>query len=125
MTAHRYKNLNETAFVRVIGNLDWTCMLTNNDPSEAWDRFVECFNHVLDRHAPWESMRFDGDLPAWVTKEYLSECKQRYIALRKSRKTKRLVDGARYRRLKNKVVRFRNTLKQDFFITAFNEAGTD
>ncbi len=70
-------------------------------------------------------MRFDDELLVWVMKEYLSKCKQRDIALRKSKKSDKPTDKLAYRKLRNKVVRFRNTLKQDYFLTVFNAAGSD
>ena len=70
-------------------------------------------------------MSFDLSLLVWITKEYLSECKERDRLLKRSKKTGRDCDNIKYRRIRNRVVNFRKTLKKSYFKTEFHEAGTD
>ncbi len=64
-------------------------------------------------------MSFDLNLPVWITKDDLSECKERDRLLLKSQKTEREGDK------RNRVVNFRNSLKCTYFKSAFAEAGHD
>ncbi len=77
LRARRYKSLVEEKFVEDLDKHSWDHILDCHDPSEAWDMFVEDFNEILDRHAPWKWMHVSVDLPDWATREFLSICRTR------------------------------------------------
>ena len=57
--ARKYKNLNEIDLKHDIDTHDWSKILDNDNPTECWDLFVDDFNAILDKHAPWCKMTFD------------------------------------------------------------------
>ena len=125
VTAHKYKNFNEVSFVSDLNDHNWKAIFDANDPSVAWDLFEEHFSSILDRHAPWKAMYFDNNLPAWVTREFLASCRERDNLKIFCDRTKRPEDRIRYNRVRNKHTQFARTLKRDYFITTFAEAGND
>ncbi len=77
MWARKYKNLDEAKLWDDIENFDWTEVTSNQTPSDSWDIFITLFNQILDKYAPSKKMWFNEEMLAWVTREYLSLCKER------------------------------------------------
>ena len=111
--------------MRELNDRDWTGVLDSSDPSVAWDVLVENYSMVLDHHAPWKRMYFDTEILVWVTREFLSSCKERDSLKIFCNRTNRPEDIARYNRCRNKHTQFSKNLKRDYFKNAFNEAGQD
>lgn len=65
------------------------------------------------------------DLPVWMTREALSEINQRDNTEKLARRMGTDEDWVRYRRLRNKVIDFKRSLKRTYFEIALAEAGTD
>ena len=70
-------------------------------------------------------MYFDDQIPEWATREFLSCCKHRDSLEKKSKISGSLADRCKYVKARNSVTNFKRNLKENFFQTAFNEAGDD
>ncbi len=123
--AGKYKNFDEQAFIADLNRNNWEGIMNTPGPSAAWDKFVDEFSHVLDRHAPWKAMFFENDLPRWITREFLSSCRERDNLKLFSYRTKRPEDELSYNWVRNRHTQFARTLKRDYFINAFTEAGSE
>ena len=123
--ARRYKSLNEETFARDIEEHDWSQVLRCDDPSEAWDRFVEEFNAILDEHAPWKIMYFTEDLPEWATREMLALCRARDHLKSRAIRTGDPVHAEQARKARNNCNQFKRNLRQDYYLAAFEQAGRD
>ena len=107
----KYKNMNETEFINQVTNHDWSNVLDNNNPTSAWDNFVSGFNQILDKYAPWRLMYFDDKLPEWMTRECLSNMRERDRLKVKAKISKLEIDKEIAHRKRNKVSTFKMHLK--------------
>ena len=82
-------------------------------------------DQILDAHAPWKWMTFDDCMPFWVTREFLSCCKQRDALEKKSKISGLLSDRCNYTKARNRVTNFKKQVKRDHFKVAFENAGSD
>ena len=104
---------------------DWSKVYECVDPSEAWDIFVFEFNSILDKHAPWKIMYFQEDLPEWATRKMLGMCRARDQFKKKAVKTMNPVDIERARTARNSCTQFKQNLRRDYYLAAFEQAGQD
>ncbi len=55
---------------------NWDGVINNNNVEEAWDKFKEILQSILDKYAPKRKMTVSEDLPPWITREFLETCRQ-------------------------------------------------
>ena len=125
MRARKYKNFDEVGFINTVENTNWDNVMDEANPSIAWDRFVFGFNSILNIFAPWRIMTFEKNLPVWITREFLSMCKERDNLKKTAKKTGNPEHRTIYNRRRNQVTSFSRTLKKTYFRHAFEEAGND
>ncbi len=66
---------------------NWDGVINSSNVNDAWDRFQEILQLILDKHAPKKKMLVSEDLPPWITREFLESCKDRDYWLDKSTKS--------------------------------------
>ena len=114
LKVRKYKGMDSIAFINDLKNDNWDPCLASLNPSVSWDLFIDIFTRVLDKHAPWRNMTFDNNLPAWVTRELLSEIKQRTHLEKKAHRTNNLCDIIAMKHKRNYITGLKRNLKKPF-----------
>jgi len=123
--ARSYRQFDENAFVTDLTDMCWDSVVLANSPDEGWDRFLELFLSVCDKHAPVKKIKISNQQPAWITDEYLDLRGQSQKAREKAEKSKSSDDWREAKLLRNKVNNLRNKLKANDLHQQINENRSD
>ncbi len=108
-----------------LDSTDWRDVFNCNDADMAWNIFVWKFNNILNIHAPWKNMRVYIDSPAWLTHEFISECKSRDHYNTYAKRTKNPIHKREAKRIRNKVNLIKKNMKKLYFRNCIRDAGND
>ena len=95
------KHLNPESFIQDLLDIHWHRHHLNPFIEDAWHFFHTEVLKVIDKHAPWISVRVKGHHLPWVNADLIHSFKQRDKAWEKYRRSKNSADGAVYKQLRN------------------------
>lgn len=98
----QYKKLNLNAFVSDMIAINWDRYQLIPNVQDAWDFFCTEFTEVVDKHAPWKTVKVRGQHLPWVSPELIQLFRQRDKAWATFRRTRNDADWEAYRQLRNK-----------------------
>ena len=81
------KNFNEAEFLRDLRIIDWNHVTTHNNPNEMWDFWKYLLASVIDKHAPFRTIRVKNKRSPWITNELLREIHKRGFLKKKAAST--------------------------------------
>ena len=125
LEARSYRRFSNDVFSAAIEQFNWEPCFVNNDANWCWEFFCSNFIEILDAHAPIKLMRFDQNLPEWMTHECLSLMKRRDILDAKARKRPNECNRLLSRQVRNQVTNMKTNLKCMFFTNAIEDAKGD
>ena len=117
------KQVNIENFIHDVISIDWDRFQLIPFVEEAWSYFHEELTKVINRHAPWKSVRVKGRHLPWISPNLINLYRQRDNAWSKHRVSKEQVDWDEYKRLRNvcktqtrnaEAEYYRDSLCQDF-----------
>ena len=117
------KQINIENFIQDVVSIDWDRFQLIPFVNEAWSFFLEEFTKVIDKHAPWKSVRVKGRHLPWINSDLISLFRRRDNAWAKYRASKEQADWDTYKQLRNfcktqtrnaEANYYRNSLCQDF-----------
>ena len=120
-----YRRFSEEVFAAAIDQFDWSPCLSSNDVDWCWNFFRNSFINILNQMAPMRRMRFDQNLPEWMTSKCLSLMKRRDILDAKYRKRPNDQNRMLYHQVRNQVTNMKVNLKRAFFATAIEDSRGD
>ena len=86
-TVRQLKNFNEAGFLRDLCIIDWNRVTTHNNPNEMWDFWKHLLASVIDKHAPFRTIRVKNKRSPWITNELLREIRKRDFLKNKAAST--------------------------------------
>lgn len=111
----QFKNMNNDAFIQDLLCINWNRMELIPYVDDAWNFFYTEVLKVIDKHAPWASVKVKGRHLPWIAGDLIYLFKQRDKAWEKYHLTKDLADWIEYKRLRNVcTVKTRNA-KSDYY----------
>jgi len=97
----QYKKLNLDLFIQDLISVNWNRYNLIPNVQDAWDFFYTEFINVVNKHAPWKTVRVKGNHLPWINSELISLFRERDKAWTKFRQTRSNVDWEVYRHLRN------------------------
>ncbi len=123
--ARSYRHFNETNFISDLNDINWDQVGLADNIDQGWDRFVELYLPVCDKHAPIKKIKVSDQQPAWITDDYLDLRRQSQKAREIAEKSKSAADWEKAKRLRNKLNNLRNKLKSEDFQQKLDENKND
>ena len=123
--ARSYRHFNETKFAADLQDINWDPVGTADSPDQGWDKFVDLFLPVCDKHAPIKRIKVSDQQPTWITNDYLNLRRQSQKAREIAEKSKSSADWEKAKLLRNKVNNLRNKLKSKDLQQKLNETKSD
>ena len=120
-----YSRLKPDVFQTEVASHDWSNVLLEMDPDNAWNIFKVKFIRILDKHAPYKYFNTRTDKKAWITTEFLENANERDNLSRLAKSRGCPVLKERHRRTRNRVVSLKREFKRLFFKTSIDEAKGD
>lgn len=121
----RHKNFSEDYFIHDLLNINWSRLELIPYVEDAWNFFHSEVLKVIDKHAPWVSVKVKGRHLPWIDGDLLHLFKERDKAWKRYKSTKDMADGAEYKRLRNIcTVKTRNA-KSNYYKTALSNDFTN
>ena len=117
------RNLNTENFIQDVVAVDWNRFQLIPNVEDAWNYLVSEFVRVIDKHAPWKTIRVKGRHLPWINSDLIGLFKRRDTAWQKYRSTRDPADWDCYKHLRNmcktqtrnaKANYHTNRLTQDF-----------
>lgn len=71
------KNLNIDHFIQDVTAIDWDRFQLIPYVEDAWNFLLSEFTKVVDKHAPWKTMKVKGRHLPWITSDLISLFKLR------------------------------------------------
>ena len=110
-----FKNFNQVKFIDSLKTKNWEKVTSCSDVDSAWSAWFEMFNDACNEHAPIREKRIKGNLPEWVTGDFLKLSKDREYYYNKACKTNDPLDWDKAKALRNKVNNLRTNLKRHYY----------
>ena len=98
----QHKKLNPTLFINDILGINWDRYQLIPNVQDAWDFFCSEFMEVVDKHAPWKTVKVKGQHLPWVSPDLIQLFRQRDKAWATYRRTRDSGDWEIYRHIRNK-----------------------
>jgi len=117
------KFFNRDQFINDLHQINWYRLNLIPFIDDAWHFVYTELLNVINKHAPWTTVKVKGSHLPWVNGDLINLFKQRDRAWHKFRRTKHTADWEEYKRLRNnctmqtrnsKSSYFRNCLSNDF-----------
>lgn len=109
------KSFNTDLFIRNLQMVNWNRISLIPDVADAWDFFRAEFQQVIDKHAPWTTIKVKGHHLPWISSDLIKLFKQRDKAFDKYKHTKALGDWEEYKRLRNKSTTQARNAKANYY----------
>ena len=116
----QYKKININQFINDLISVNWDRFQIIPNVHEAWNFFHSEFMKIVDRHAPFKTIKVKGSHLPWVSSELISIFRQRDMAWGTYRQTKNIADWERYRLLRNKSKTMCRNAKSNHFKESFS-----
>lgn len=97
----QYKKLNSDLFINDLININWDRYQLIPNVQDAWDFLYDEFTDVVDRHAPWRTVKVKGKHLPWINSDLISLFRERDKAWATYRRTRDNADWEVYRQLRN------------------------
>ena len=111
----QYKKMNVNKFSEDLVAINWDRYQLIPDVQNAWEFFYSEIIPVINKHAPFKTVKVKGRHLPWVSSDLISIFRQRDNSWAKFRKTKDPVDWEQYRHLRNKSKTMTRNAKSNYF----------
>lgn len=111
----QFKNLHNEAFFQDLLNVNWDRFQLIPYAENAWNFFHTEVLKVIDKHAPWVSIKVKGRHLPWIDGDLIQLFKQRDRAWEKYRLTKDMTDWSEYKFLRNVCTTKTRKAKSDYY----------
>ena len=105
-----FRSFDENVFLSelqsTVGDLEY------NDDKEAFTSFYECFENVVDKHAPLKTVKLRGNNAPFVTPQFRKEIRYRSKLRNLVRKDKSSANIKAYHKQRNKCTKMKREISQ-------------
>lgn len=108
-------NINPELFIQDILNINWERFQLIPFVEDAWNFLQTEFVEIINKHAPWTTIKFKGRHLPWIKGDLIQLFKQRHKAWKKHRTTKDPADWSIYKQLRNKCKTYTRNAKANYF----------
>ena len=115
------KKYSQEQFTHNLNETDWTDVLNSVDADLAWVRFKSIFVSVLDKIAPFKTIRIKQRTQPWMSTEMIKLINPRDNYLRQFRKSKNQSDYELFIYHRNQVKYKKEMDKSQYYINVVNE----
>lgn len=115
------KNINSDLFLNDLANINWTRFQLIPDVTDAWEFLYSEMLEVINKHAPFKTIRVKGRHLPWISTDLINLFKQRDHAWTKYRKSKNPADWELYRKLRNQSKIQTRNAKSSYYQEAFTQ----
>ena len=119
--ARSYKHFDQSKFVKDIEEAPWSAGATFDDVDDCYQTWLELFNGICDRHAPYKEIKIRRKTLPWITPQIRHKMNVRYKTLLKARQTKKEELWAKYRELRNSVTKEVRLAKTKYYTELFDK----
>lgn len=109
------KYFNTDVFIQDLLDINWNRFNLIPFVEDAWNFLYTEVLKVIDKHAPWISIKVKGRHLPWIDADLLNLFKQRDKAWDKYRRSKDPVDGAVYKQLRNACTTKTRNAKSNYY----------
>ena len=109
------KHLNTEFFIQDVVDINWNRLHLIPFVEDAWNLFYTEVLKVIDKHAPWISVRVKGRHLPWIDADLIHLFKQRDKAWEKYRLSKDSTDWAVYKQLRNMCTTKTRNAKSNYY----------
>lgn len=107
-----FKNFNKANYYENVTHIDWTAVLSKEDPDQALQAFNDLLRPVIEKHAPVRKQTVRNVMAPWLDKELQELMEQRNKAKVEAIKSADVSQWNVHRKLRNKVTKFNKTKKR-------------
>ena len=111
----QYKKINNNHFINDLISVNWDRYQIISNVHDAWDFFHTELLKIIDKHAPFKTIKVKGSHLPWVSSDLISTFRQRDKAWATYRKSKSAADWENYRLLRNKSKTMCRNAKSNHF----------
>ena len=119
VTVRSYKRFDEDKFRKDLADQDWEKFWEEEDLNNATELFTKIIVDTLDKHAPMISFIPKEKYKSWISTETKLKMKERDIAFRESKRSRKEADISNWKRLRNQVVGLLKRDNKEKFETSF------
>ena len=115
MKIRSMKNYNKEDFQQALLDSDWSCVMTSDNVSEAWNCFKSKFMSIINNIAPVKECRIKQRTQPWMTSDILNCIKERDSAFHIFKKHKSECNFNSFKEIRNKTQYLVLKDKQNYF----------
>lgn len=108
-------NINSEFFIQDIININWERFQLIPFVEDAWNFLYIELVEIVNKHAPWTTIKVKGRHLPWIKGDLIQLFKQRDKAWKRHRTTKAPVDWSTYKELRNKCKTYTRNAKANYF----------
>ena len=97
------KNYNKEDFQQALLDSYWSCVMTSDNVSEAWNCFKSKFMSIINNIAPVKECRIKQRTQPWMTSDILNCIKERDSAFHIFKKHKSECNFNSFKEIRNKI----------------------
>ena len=120
-----YRNFDSDVFVHLLNNCDWEKFDNSRNLDDLWNLFLLNVKTAIDRICPLKHFKIKTILEPWITNELLEEIKDKDLALKRAKRTKRDDHWNEARILRNRCLNNIRKAKADFVREKLEENRND
>ncbi|XDV11150.1 hypothetical protein PO909_000166, partial [Leuciscus waleckii] len=111
----KWNNVNTEHFTQDILDINWERFQLIPSVEDAWNYFYTEFVEIIDKHAPWRSIKVKGLHLPWIKGDLIHLFKQRDKAWKKYRISNDSADWDAYKELRNKCKTITRNAKANYY----------
>ena len=123
--SRNFKHFDEVDFKCYLINSPWPCIDDFQDVNHAWTAWSRVFLDVIDRHAPYRTIRVRNKSSPWLNSSIKAKMFKRDWLKKKAAKSDSDDDRTAYRIFRNSVNKDIRLAKKRFYQSQINEASGD
>ena len=111
----QYKKINVDAFINDLISINWDRYQIISNVHDAWAFLHSEFTKMIDKHAPFKTIKVKGSHLPWISSDLISTFKLRDKAWAVYRRTRDPADWEKYRLLRNKSKILTRNSKSNYY----------
>ena len=115
------KKINVDSFINDLISVNWDRFQILSNVHDAWTFLHTELTNIIDKHAPFKTIKVKGRHLPWITSELISTFRQRDKAWAVYRRTRDPADWEKYRLLRNKSKIMTRNSKSNYYSTSLTQ----